>query len=81
MFWWETGVRGIFSKVCSCCLFVFEKFLAYLNRNAYIEIAMRGCNFFEGGKRAFSILGSNAMRVAAINSVGDFVLFMGKVSQ
>lgn len=25
-------------KVLQCCLWCFEKFLAYLNRNAYIEI-------------------------------------------
>ena len=29
--------------------------------------------------QAFEIITSNALRVAAINSVGDFVLFLGKV--
>lgn len=41
--------------------------------------AIYGCNFCTGGKKAFQALSSNILRVAAINSVGDFVLFLGKV--
>lgn len=33
----------------------------------------------EAGEKAFQQLASNSMRVIAINSVGDFVLVMGKV--
>jgi len=86
-------------KICGCCLAVFEKFLAFINRNAYIEIgkklifsegsnfnncflsALRSTNFLESSHRAISVIGSNALRVAAINSVGDFVLFLGKVKK
>lgn len=32
-------------KVLQCCLWCFEKFLAYLNRNAYIEIGKPLVNF------------------------------------
>ncbi|XP_074034982.1 choline transporter-like protein 1 [Leptinotarsa decemlineata] len=66
-------------KCCQCCLYCFEKILKYLSRNAYIEIAMHGYSFCEAGKQAFKLLSSNVLRVAAINSVGDFVLFLGKV--
>lgn len=44
-----------------------------------IVSAIYGCNFCTGGKKAFQALSSNILRVAAINSVGDFVLFLGKV--
>ena len=30
--------------------------------------------------KAFMIIASNVLRVAAINSVGDFVLFLGKIA-
>jgi len=30
--------------------------------------------------KAFKLLGNNILRVAAINTVGDFVLFLGKVA-
>lgn len=41
--------------------------------------AIYGCNLCAGGKKAFRALTDNILRVAAINSVGDFVLFLGKV--
>lgn len=41
--------------------------------------AIYGCSFCTGGKKAFRALSDNILRVAAINSVGDFVLFLGKV--
>ncbi|XP_067207426.1 choline transporter-like protein 1 isoform X2 [Linepithema humile] len=64
---------------CQCCLWCFECALKFLTRNAYIETAIYGCNFCTGGRKAFQALSSNILRVAAINSVGDFVLFLGKV--
>ncbi|KAI4494036.1 hypothetical protein M0802_009303 [Mischocyttarus mexicanus] len=71
-------VKGILC-CCQCCLWCFECALKFLTRNAYIETAIYGCNFCTGGKKAFQALSSNILRVAAINSVGDFVLFLGKV--
>uniref|UniRef100_A0A6P7GMK6 Choline transporter-like protein n=1 Tax=Diabrotica virgifera virgifera TaxID=50390 RepID=A0A6P7GMK6_DIAVI len=38
-----------------------------------------GYPFCRAGQQAFKLLSSNVLRVAAINSVGDFVLFLGKV--
>lgn len=40
--------------------------------------AIFGDNLWTSGKRAYHVLVNNALRVAAINSVGDFVLFLGK---
>jgi len=40
--------------------------------------AIFGYNFCRGGQQAFKHLSTNALRVSAINSVGDFVLFLGK---
>ncbi|XKL64868.1 hypothetical protein PGB90_004954 [Kerria lacca] len=61
-----------------CCLYCLEKILIYLTRNAYIEVAIYGDNLCTSGKRAYHVLVNNTLRVAAINSVGDFVLFLGK---
>lgn len=66
-------------RACQCCLACFENFLQFLGRNAYIIVSMDGSSFCIGGKRAFHILSTNSLRVFAINSVGDFVLFLGKV--
>lgn len=75
----QNEVAQFIYKACQCCLYCFEKCLAYLTRNAFIEIAIYGCNFCTGGQQAFKMLATNVLRVAAINSVGDFVLFLGKV--
>ncbi|XP_076319239.1 choline transporter-like protein 1 [Tachypleus tridentatus] len=67
-----------FIQCCSCCLWCFEKFLVFLNRNAFIEVAIYGYSFCKAAQKAFHLLSNNILRVAAINSVGDFVLFLGK---
>ena len=46
----------------------------------HIFAAIYGYNFCSAARRAFKMLTSNVMRVAAINSVGTFVLFLAKVA-
>ena len=41
--------------------------------------AIYGYSFCKAAKQAFLTLGSNALRLLAVNSIGDFVLFLGKV--
>ncbi|KAF2349739.1 Choline transporter-like, partial [Trinorchestia longiramus] len=71
---------GCMLKCCQCCLACFEKFLKYITRNAYIEIAIFGCNFCKASQKAFNIITANAFRVTAINMVGDFVLLLAKIA-
>ncbi|PVD23520.1 hypothetical protein C0Q70_16792 [Pomacea canaliculata] len=66
-------------KCMICCLWCFENVLKFLSSNAYIEIAIYGYGFCKAARKAFMVIASNALRVAAINSVGDFVLFLAKV--
>ncbi|XP_041359407.1 choline transporter-like protein 1 isoform X2 [Gigantopelta aegis] len=73
-------IAKFFLKCMGCCLWCFEKFLKFLNSNAYIQIAINGYNFCKAAKQAFLLIVSNALRVAAINFVGDFVLFLTKAS-
>ena len=67
-------------QVCQCCMWCFEKCMKFISRNGYIEVSIHGCNFCVGCFKAFKLLGNNILRVAAINTVGDFVLFLGKVA-
>ncbi|XP_060578387.1 choline transporter-like protein 1 isoform X1 [Ruditapes philippinarum] len=66
-------------KCCICCLWCLEKCLKYLNQNAYTIVAIEGTNFCKSAVKSFTTLVTNALRVAAINSVGDFILFLGKI--
>ncbi|CAM1321355.1 SLC44A1 (predicted) [Pycnogonum litorale] len=65
-------------KCCNCCLWCLEKCIRYLNHNAYTIVAIDGIGFCPAARIAFQALVSNALRVATINSVGDFILFLGK---
>ena len=40
---------------------------------------MDGSSFCAAGKRALQLLTKNTLQVFAINSIGDFVLLLGKV--
>jgi len=61
------------------CMYCFERFMKFININAYIETAIYGYNFCRAAMKAFQLLMANALRVAAINSIGTFVLFLGKM--
>ncbi|XP_069703393.1 choline transporter-like 1 [Periplaneta americana] len=65
-------------KACICCLYCLENFIKFINHNAYTVIAMQGYSFCTSAKIAFSTLVSNALDLATLNSVGDFILFLGK---
>ncbi|XP_061550237.1 choline transporter-like protein 5-A isoform X1 [Phycodurus eques] len=63
----------------TCCFWCLEKCLRYMNRNAYIMVAIYGKNFFESAQQAFFLLMRNMVRVAIVDRVTDFLLFLGKV--
>ncbi|XP_077381171.1 choline transporter-like protein 1 [Festucalex cinctus] len=75
----ENACARCMLKACVCCLWCLEKCLAYLNQNAYTATAINSTSFCTSARDAFVILVENAVRVATINTVGDFVLFLGKV--
>lgn len=45
----------------------------------YLILAIYGYSFCKAAQKAFMSIVANALRVAAINSIGDFVLFLGKL--
>ncbi|XP_060225042.1 choline transporter-like protein 4 [Meriones unguiculatus] len=62
-----------------CCLWCLEKFIKFLNRNAYIMIAIYGKNFCVSAKNAFMLLMRNIIRVVVLDKVTDLLLFFGKL--
>ncbi|XP_069795511.1 choline transporter-like protein 5 isoform X2 [Narcine bancroftii] len=77
------GAQNQFAKFLLCCLkccfWCLEKFIKLLNRNAYIMIAIYGKNFCTSAKEAFFLLMRNVVRVAVLDKVTDFLLFLGKL--
>uniref|UniRef100_A0A9J7YPS7 Choline transporter-like protein n=1 Tax=Cyprinus carpio carpio TaxID=630221 RepID=A0A9J7YPS7_CYPCA len=62
-----------------CCFYCLEKFIKFINRNAYIMIAIYGKNFCVSAKNAFSLLMRNIIRVVVLDKVTDLLLFFGKL--
>ncbi|XP_053099926.1 choline transporter-like protein 5 isoform X3 [Hemicordylus capensis] len=77
------GSQNAFARFLLCCLkccfWCLEKFLKFINRNAYIMIAIYGKNFCTSAKEAFFLLMRNVVRVAVLDKVTDFLLFLGKI--
>ncbi|EHH59203.1 Solute carrier family 44 member 2, partial [Macaca fascicularis] len=62
-----------------CCFWCLEKFIKFLNRNAYIMIAIYGTNFCTSARNAFFLLMRNIIRVAVLDKVTDFLFLLGKL--
>merc|ERR1719350_1503496 len=79
----EKGVENPVVKailcLCKCCFWCLEKFMKFINRNAYILTAIYGSNFCKSAKEAFSLILRNMVRVAVLDKVTDFLLFLGKL--
>uniref|UniRef100_A0A8C1TAX3 Choline transporter-like protein n=1 Tax=Cyprinus carpio TaxID=7962 RepID=A0A8C1TAX3_CYPCA len=77
------GAENKFAKFLLCCLkccfWCLEKFIKFINRNAYIMVAIYGKNFCRSARDAFFLLMRNVIRVVVLDKVTDFILFLGKL--
>ncbi|XP_068593109.1 choline transporter-like protein 2 isoform X2 [Cebidichthys violaceus] len=77
------GAHNKFTRFLLCCLkccfWCLEKCIKFLNRNAYIMVAIYGKNFCTSARDAFLLLMRNMIRVAVLDKVTDFLLFLGKL--
>jgi len=79
----EKNLDNIFVKAimccCKCCFYCLEKFLKFINRNAYIITASYGYNFCRSAREAFSLITRNMVRAVVLDKVTDFLMFLGKL--
>ncbi|CAL4166186.1 unnamed protein product, partial [Meganyctiphanes norvegica] len=75
----DSWIAKCLSCCCRCCLWCLEKFLKFINRNAYVYCAIYGKNFCVSAKNSFSLLMRNILRVTVLDKVTDFLLFIGKM--
>jgi hypothetical protein len=76
----ESQVAKFLMSCTSCITKCFERFMAYLTRNALIHVAIYNTSFCRGGKESFKVLTDNMDKIFAVNTVGDFFLFLCKFS-
>ncbi len=55
------------------------KFIKFLNKNVYIQVAIYNYGFCHAAMNAMVMLSRNVLRVAAVNMVSSFVLMIGKI--
>lgn len=73
----STCVKCAFN-CCHCFWYCMENFIRYINHNAYTIIAIEGTPYCFSARVAFNTLASNTLRILTINTMGDFIIFLGK---
>ncbi|XP_077187018.1 choline transporter-like protein 4 [Paroedura picta] len=73
----QNPVARCFMCCLKCCFWCLEKFIKFLNRNAYIMIAIYGKNFCASARNAFKLLMRNVVRVVVLDKITDLLLFFG----
>ncbi|KAF7692331.1 hypothetical protein HF521_009941 [Silurus meridionalis] len=77
------GAHNTFARFLLCCLkccfWCLERFIRYMNRNAYIMIAVYGKSFCTSAREAFFLLMRNVVRVTVLDRMTHFLLFLGKI--
>lgn len=61
------------------CMWYLEKVMKFINRNAYILVAVKGTNYCSSALAAVKLILNNALRMAAVNTVGDSMLLVGEI--
>eukprot|EP00930_Biecheleria_cincta_P047272 TRINITY_DN32732_c0_g1_i1.p1 TRINITY_DN32732_c0_g1~~TRINITY_DN32732_c0_g1_i1.p1 ORF type:complete len:942 (-),score=124.05 TRINITY_DN32732_c0_g1_i1:243-3068(-) len=64
-------------KAIQCCLWCFEKCMKFLNKNAYIQIALMGTNFCTSAKKAFFLILRNIVRFGTVALLGSMIHMIG----
>ncbi|XP_059157346.1 choline transporter-like protein 2 isoform X2 [Physella acuta] len=75
----ENRVAIFVLKCLRCCFWCLEKFLRYVNKNAYILIAIHGRNFCTAAKDGFLLIMRNVLRAAVLDKVCDFLMLISKL--
>ncbi|CAF1590400.1 unnamed protein product [Rotaria magnacalcarata] len=67
-------------KCFTCFLWIFEKFLKFLNKNSYVLIASRGYSFCKATRKAFVYVINNCLRSVVLVHLTEWILFCGIIS-
>merc|ERR1712070_1331135 len=73
----KNRVLVLILRAVQCCIWCFEKCLKYLNKNAYIQIALVGKGFCTSAKAAFFLISRNAARFGAVAVLGSIINWIG----
>jgi len=60
-------VMEIVAKGMMCLITCFQKFLEFVNKNAYMDVAIRSTSFISAARHAFEMITSNMATIALLN--------------
>lgn len=66
-------------RCIQCYVDCFERFIKFIDKNAYIQTALTGDGFCIAAKNAFNLILENALRFAALGAIGDIFKILGKI--
>jgi len=66
-------------RVIQCCIWCFEKCIKFLNKNAYIQIALTGNNFCTSARKAFFLILRNVIRFGTLAALSGIIHAIGFV--
>ncbi|CAJ1341913.1 unnamed protein product [Effrenium voratum] len=64
-------------RCLQCVIWCFEKCVKFLNKNAYIQIALMGTNFCTSAKKAFFLIMRNVLRFGTVAILGSMIHMIG----
>jgi hypothetical protein len=62
-----------------CLLSCIQRIVKFVDRFAYVYIAMHGDSFCTSAKNVFNLISRNMFTAVVVDFLGDFVLFVGKL--
>ncbi|KAJ1492672.1 plasma-membrane choline transporter-domain-containing protein [Baffinella frigidus] len=75
----DSRIVGCLTCIGECCLWCLEKFLDFINKNAYIQTAINGTSFCTSAGVAASLLIRNCLRLGAITICSSLFILIGKI--
>lgn len=77
------NLSGKSHRCCACSLIVCndvsQPTASVVCRNAYIMVAVHGTGYCSSAFHAAKLILNNILRIAAVSTVGDILLWLGKV--
>jgi hypothetical protein len=62
-----------------CVLKCLDACIKFINKNAYIQIALHNSSFCQGARESFYLMARNTARFSAVSVTGAILLFIGKI--
>lgn len=75
----ENAVVKYALQCLMCVVSCFERFIQFLNKNAYTVTAMTGKSFCDAAAEAFSLMIRNAARFTVAGGIGEMFIVLGRI--